>query len=179
MIWKWWQHTHNGATILKSNIITWWYESILEQNKLINAFLGYIVSCLTSDGVSLPNDQMTTHQRDVLPLNRNNKSVSLSPQTVLQCYSEMVEFALRQRLRAGLQEGPMGKEEEEEEEDQRAGTPTDMRDIDFWTTWAIPSVINEKETVVLVISETDVNDCDCENVPHFFWYSEIILLFYY
>ena len=54
------------------------------------------------------------------------------PQTVLQCYSEMVEFALRQRLRAGLQEEPMGKEvEEDEEEDQRAGTPTDMRDVDF------------------------------------------------
>ncbi|CAL8274706.1 unnamed protein product [Lota lota] len=49
--------------------------------------------------------------------------------TVLQCYSEMIEYALRQRLRDGLQEGPM--EKEEEVEDQRAGTPTDMRDIDF------------------------------------------------
>ena len=63
----------------------------------------------------------------------------------------------------------MGKEvEEDEEEDQRAGTPTDMRDVDFWTAWAIPSVINLQETVVLAISETDERDYDCENVPHFF-----------
>ncbi|XP_071763684.2 cyclin Dx [Centroberyx gerrardi] len=49
--------------------------------------------------------------------------------TVLQCYSEMIEYALRQRLRSGLQEGPM--EKDEEVEDERAGTPTDMREIDF------------------------------------------------
>ncbi|XP_070780119.1 cyclin Dx [Enoplosus armatus] len=48
---------------------------------------------------------------------------------VLQCYSEMIEYALRQRLRSGLQQGPMEKEEEVENE--RAGTPTDMREIDF------------------------------------------------
>ncbi|KAM3863609.1 cyclin Dx [Diretmus argenteus] len=49
--------------------------------------------------------------------------------TVLQCYSEMIEYALRQRLRSGLQQGPMEKDEEVENE--RAGTPTDMREIDF------------------------------------------------
>uniref|UniRef100_A0A8C6KA33 Cyclin Dx n=1 Tax=Nothobranchius furzeri TaxID=105023 RepID=A0A8C6KA33_NOTFU len=48
---------------------------------------------------------------------------------VLQCYSEMIEFALRQRLRSGLQPGPMEKDDEVENE--RAGTPTDMRAIDF------------------------------------------------
>ncbi|XP_035511460.1 cyclin Dx [Morone saxatilis] len=48
---------------------------------------------------------------------------------MLQCYSEMIEYALRQRLRSGLQQGPM--EKDEEVEDERAGTPTDMRDIDF------------------------------------------------
>ncbi|XP_041823806.1 cyclin Dx [Melanotaenia boesemani] len=48
---------------------------------------------------------------------------------VLQCYSEMVEYALRQRLRSGLQQGPTEKEEEVENE--RPGTPTDMREIDF------------------------------------------------
>ncbi|XP_044037226.1 cyclin Dx [Siniperca chuatsi] len=48
---------------------------------------------------------------------------------VLQCYSEMIEYALRQRLRSGLQQGPMEKDEEVENE--RAGTPTDMREIDF------------------------------------------------
>ncbi|XP_041673453.1 cyclin Dx [Cheilinus undulatus] len=48
---------------------------------------------------------------------------------VLQCYSEMIEYALRQRLRSGLQQGPMEKDEEVETE--RPGTPTDMREIDF------------------------------------------------
>uniref|UniRef100_A0A672Z133 Cyclin Dx n=1 Tax=Sphaeramia orbicularis TaxID=375764 RepID=A0A672Z133_9TELE len=48
---------------------------------------------------------------------------------VLQCYSEMIEYALRQRLRSGLQQGPMEKDEEMEPE--RPGTPTDMREIDF------------------------------------------------
>ncbi|KAF3699812.1 G1/S-specific cyclin-D2 [Channa argus] len=48
---------------------------------------------------------------------------------VLQCYSEMIEYALRQRLRSGHQQGPMEKDEEVENE--RPGTPTDMRDIDF------------------------------------------------
>ncbi|XP_026181648.1 cyclin Dx [Mastacembelus armatus] len=48
---------------------------------------------------------------------------------VLQCYSEMIEYALRQRLRSGHQRGPMEKDEEVENE--RPGTPTDMREIDF------------------------------------------------
>ncbi|XP_067427001.1 cyclin Dx [Thunnus thynnus] len=48
---------------------------------------------------------------------------------VLQCYSEMIEYALQQRLRSGLQQGPLEKGEEVENE--RAGTPTDMREIDF------------------------------------------------
>ncbi|XP_070704833.1 cyclin Dx [Pempheris klunzingeri] len=48
---------------------------------------------------------------------------------VLQCYSEMIECVLRQRLRGGLQQGPTEKDEEVENE--RAGTPTDMREIDF------------------------------------------------
>ncbi|RVE69909.1 hypothetical protein OJAV_G00082560 [Oryzias javanicus] len=48
---------------------------------------------------------------------------------VLQCYSEMIENALRQRLRGGLQQAPMEKDEEVESE--RPGTPTDMREIDF------------------------------------------------
>ncbi|XP_029013675.1 cyclin Dx [Betta splendens] len=48
---------------------------------------------------------------------------------VLQCYSEMIEHALRQRLRSGHQQGPMEKDEEVENE--RPGTPTDMREIDF------------------------------------------------
>lgn len=41
----------------------------------------------------------------------------------------MIEFALRQRLRSGLQQGPTEKDEEVENE--RPGTPTDMREIDF------------------------------------------------
>ncbi|XP_075905563.1 cyclin Dx [Nelusetta ayraudi] len=48
---------------------------------------------------------------------------------VLQCYSEMVEVALSQRLGRSLQQRPAQKGEEVE--DERAGTPTDMRDIDF------------------------------------------------
>ncbi|XP_026216644.1 cyclin Dx [Anabas testudineus] len=48
---------------------------------------------------------------------------------VLQCYSEMIEYALRQRLRSGHEQGPMEKDEEVESE--RPGTPTDMREIDF------------------------------------------------
>ncbi|XP_012707374.2 cyclin Dx [Fundulus heteroclitus] len=48
---------------------------------------------------------------------------------VLQCYSEMIELALRQRLRSGLQPGPTEKDQEVEEE--RPGTPTDMTEIDF------------------------------------------------
>lgn len=51
------------------------------------------------------------------------------PQVVLQCYSEMIENALRQRLRGGLEQAPMEKDEEVESE--RPGTPTDMREIDF------------------------------------------------
>lgn len=56
-------------------------------------------------------------------------SPCLALQAVLQCYSEMIECALRQRLRGGLQLGPTEKDDEVENE--RAGTPTDMRDIDF------------------------------------------------
>lgn len=48
---------------------------------------------------------------------------------MLQCYSEMIECGLRQRLRRGLQQGPSEKDEEVETE--RAGTPTDMREIDL------------------------------------------------
>ncbi|KAL3053494.1 cyclin Dx [Trematomus bernacchii] len=48
---------------------------------------------------------------------------------LLQCYSDMIEYGLRQRLRSGLQQGPMEKEEEVENE--RPGTPTDLREIDF------------------------------------------------
>ncbi|KAM6904402.1 cyclin Dx [Xenentodon cancila] len=48
---------------------------------------------------------------------------------VLQFYSEKIEQALRQRLRRGLQQGPT--EKGEEVEDERPGTPTDMRAIDF------------------------------------------------
>ncbi|XP_077387821.1 cyclin Dx [Festucalex cinctus] len=44
---------------------------------------------------------------------------------VLQYYSEMIERALRQRLSSG----PADKGDELE--DERAGTPTDMREIDF------------------------------------------------
>lgn len=58
----------------------------------------------------------------------NNHLFSQS-QAVLQCYSEMIEYALQQRLRSGLQQGPMEKDDEVENE--RAGTPTDMREIDF------------------------------------------------
>ncbi|CAG5897275.1 unnamed protein product [Menidia menidia] len=47
---------------------------------------------------------------------------------VLQCYSEMIEYALKQRLTNGLQ-GPTEKGDEVESE--RPGTPTDMREIDF------------------------------------------------
>uniref|UniRef100_A0A8C5G2T0 G1/S-specific cyclin-D1-like n=1 Tax=Gouania willdenowi TaxID=441366 RepID=A0A8C5G2T0_GOUWI len=51
---------------------------------------------------------------------------------VLQCYSEMIELALRQRLSTGLQQhGSLEKGEEVEGEDERPGTPTDMRDVDF------------------------------------------------
>lgn len=53
----------------------------------------------------------------------------LAIQAVLQCYSEMIEYALRQRLRSGLQQGPTEKDEEVETE--RPGTPTDMREIDL------------------------------------------------
>ncbi|XP_061568576.1 cyclin Dx [Cololabis saira] len=48
---------------------------------------------------------------------------------VLQFYSEKIEDALRQRLRAGLQQGPT--EKGEEVEDERPGTPTDMTAVDF------------------------------------------------
>uniref|UniRef100_A0A665T6Q9 G1/S-specific cyclin-D2-like n=2 Tax=Echeneis naucrates TaxID=173247 RepID=A0A665T6Q9_ECHNA len=48
---------------------------------------------------------------------------------VLQCYSEMIEYALHQRLRGGLQQSPTEKDDEVETE--RPGTPTDMREIDF------------------------------------------------
>ncbi|XP_076853616.1 cyclin Dx [Brachyhypopomus gauderio] len=50
---------------------------------------------------------------------------------VLQCYSELIDGALRERLRSGLR----NREEEEEKvggvEEERAGTPTDLREIDF------------------------------------------------
>lgn len=55
--------------------------------------------------------------------------LSGAPQAVLQCYSDMIEYALRQRLRSGLHQGPTEKDEEVENE--RPGTPTDMREIDF------------------------------------------------
>lgn len=50
-------------------------------------------------------------------------------QVVLQCYSEMVEVALSQRLGPSFQQRPAHKGEELD--DERAGTPTDMTDIDF------------------------------------------------
>ncbi|KAM6957211.1 cyclin Dx [Aplochiton taeniatus] len=48
---------------------------------------------------------------------------------VLQCFSETIEGALRERLQSGLREAAMDKDGEVE--DERAGTPTDMREIDF------------------------------------------------
>lgn len=50
-------------------------------------------------------------------------------QAVLQCYSELIEDALRERLRNS-------REQEEDEkngrmEDERSSTPTDLREIDF------------------------------------------------
>ncbi|XP_061761603.1 cyclin Dx [Nerophis ophidion] len=48
---------------------------------------------------------------------------------VLQYYSRMIECALHQRLSSGLAEAPT--EKGDEMEDERAGTPTDMREIDF------------------------------------------------
>ncbi|XP_054616525.1 cyclin Dx [Dunckerocampus dactyliophorus] len=48
---------------------------------------------------------------------------------VLQYYSQMIECALQQRLSSSLAEVPA--EKGDEMEDERAGTPTDMREIDF------------------------------------------------
>ncbi|XP_055036275.1 cyclin Dx [Misgurnus anguillicaudatus] len=45
---------------------------------------------------------------------------------VLQCCTELIEGALRERLRNGPQEGKDG-----DIEDERASTPTDLREIDF------------------------------------------------
>lgn len=56
-------------------------------------------------------------------------SLCFVSQIVLQFYSEMIEYGLRQRLRSGLQQLPTEKDEEVESE--RPGTPTDMREIDF------------------------------------------------
>uniref|UniRef100_A0A3Q3A3C8 Cyclin Dx n=1 Tax=Kryptolebias marmoratus TaxID=37003 RepID=A0A3Q3A3C8_KRYMA len=67
--------------------------------------------------------------------NKGSSQLALMSETLAElcqtdpCYSEMIEFALRQRLRGGLQQGPTEKEEEVENE--RAGTPTDMREINF------------------------------------------------
>ncbi|TSQ23988.1 G1/S-specific cyclin-D1 [Bagarius yarrelli] len=55
-----------------------------------------------------------------------------SDPAVLQCYSEMIDEALRERLRTSREQ-----EEEkdggmvEEEEEERSSTPTDLREIDF------------------------------------------------
>ncbi|KAM9843123.1 cyclin Dx [Aulostomus maculatus] len=46
---------------------------------------------------------------------------------VLQAYSQMIERTLQQRLRGGA----LSMEKGDEVEDERAGTPTDMREIDF------------------------------------------------
>ncbi|KAG1967884.1 G1/S-specific cyclin-D3 [Pimephales promelas] len=45
---------------------------------------------------------------------------------VLQCCTELIEGALRERLRNGAQE-----EKNADSEDERASTPTDLREIDF------------------------------------------------
>jgi len=47
-------------------------------------------------------------------------------QAVLQCCTELIEGALRERLRNGVQE-----EKNADSEDERASTPTDLREIDF------------------------------------------------
>lgn len=48
-------------------------------------------------------------------------------QAVLQCCTELIEGALRERLRNGAQE----EKDAAESEDERASTPTDLREIDF------------------------------------------------
>ncbi|XP_067088181.1 cyclin Dx [Osmerus mordax] len=50
-------------------------------------------------------------------------------EVVLQCYSELIDAALTQRLGSGPQSNR--EEKEGEMEDERAGTPTDMREVDF------------------------------------------------
>ncbi|XP_063072301.1 cyclin Dx [Engraulis encrasicolus] len=54
---------------------------------------------------------------------------------VLQYYSDVIEGALQERLRnrgrQGETRGKAEEEEEEEVEDERASTPTDLREIDF------------------------------------------------
>ncbi|XP_066497642.1 cyclin Dx [Hoplias malabaricus] len=49
---------------------------------------------------------------------------------VLQCYSELIEDALRERLR-NSREVDEEKDGEMEEEEERSSTPTDLREIDF------------------------------------------------
>lgn len=64
-----------------------------------------------------------------------NVSSFFSQQAVLQYYSDVIEGALQERLRnrgrQGETRGKAEEEEEEEVEDERASTPTDLREIDF------------------------------------------------
>ncbi|XP_030645506.1 cyclin Dx [Chanos chanos] len=50
---------------------------------------------------------------------------------VLQFYTELIEGALKERLSHRLRDRGEEEEKEEGREDERAGTPTDLREIDF------------------------------------------------
>ncbi|KAG7334639.1 hypothetical protein KOW79_001235 [Hemibagrus wyckioides] len=54
-----------------------------------------------------------------------------SDPAVLQCYSELIDDALRERLRNSRERGDGVDEKDGGMEDKRSSTPTDLREIDF------------------------------------------------
>lgn len=54
-----------------------------------------------------------------------------SSQAVLQCYSELIDDALRERLRNSRERGDGVDAKDGGMEDERSSTPTDLREIDF------------------------------------------------
>ncbi|XP_026881473.2 cyclin Dx [Electrophorus electricus] len=70
-------------------------------------------------------------QREMRHMTSKLATLCQTDLAVLQCYSELVEGALRERLRSGLRNSEEEEEKFDRLEEDRATTPTDLREIDL------------------------------------------------
>ncbi|XP_041943090.1 cyclin Dx [Alosa sapidissima] len=95
-------------------------------------FLGSPPSLVAAAAVNSALRGLTTESPDQLGyMAATLAALCQTDLAVLQYYSDVIEGALQERLRNRGRRGETKGEEDEEVEDERASTPTDLREIDF------------------------------------------------